>query len=88
MYSLYTRDWPVLNFFNALVNDFVLAKEFDQASAGGKGEILRHFRLDPALHLSLFTPSGAPLPLTEADIRKILDEAIKEILAKMPANFW
>jgi hypothetical protein len=87
-YKAYANNWPVLNFFNALVNDPQLAKDFEQADAAGQDEILIYFGLDPDEHLKLFTPPGSPRPLTEEEIRNILDVARREIVAKMPSNFW
>lgn len=88
-YPAYTRPWPVLNFFHALVHDPQLAKEFERADSPGKDEILRHFGLVPAQHIALFTPSGGVnVPLTDEDIRNVFDKARQEIVARMPSGFW
>ena len=87
-YPQYTNNWPVLNFFNALVHDPQLAADFEQADPGGQDEILEYFGLDPNVHLALFTPPGPPRPLTEEEIRNILDVARQQIVDHMPSNFW
>lgn len=86
-YQPYRSPWPVIHFFNALVHDPELALDFEQADANGKDAILEHFGLGRK-HVALFTPSGPNRPLSNADVKAILDEARKEILAKLPANFW